>query len=809
MTRQLLRVLPYGTVGALVAILTAGVLPAQEPIPLFPPGGAPRVPAGDPEPVPLPLPAARPAQPEQPGEGPEVLAKGPVHEAFATTAEAPVASPIVPKQPPEPIEELPPDQKPEGDNVQWIPGYWHWDDEGAKFIWISGFWRQPPPGRMWVPGSWREAKGGWQWVSGFWQEVNPNPQPDRGPAQPEIEYLPQPPETVELGPTVPAPNATSFYVPGSWVWRNRYVWRPGVWVGHRANWLWVPARYHWTPAGYVFVDGYWDHPVATRGVLFAPVAFVRPLRPAFVYTPLYVVSEPALVGALFVRRGYSGYFFGDYFDNRYATGGFSAWCGTYSRNGFTVGFGVGRTWGYDPLWSYYATTYRDRPAWQRGVGDLYNGRYRNDLVRPPTTLVQQNTTINNITRTNVANVTNNITVVNGTPTVNNRDVSNVAMVAPLRVAPDLTRTRFEPVSADARRTEAGAAQQLREVAAQRQRLETHVAKQQPARPPVGQPAAQPATIKLDVPKVAVARAQVRDEARQPPPSPHRGGSTITGNPTPKTDPPRVDPRPPVVQPKIEPRPPVVQPPVQPKVDPRPPVVQPKNDPPPVVDPKPPVVVPKNDPPRVDPRPPVVPPKVEVPRVEPKPPVVVPKNDPPRVEPRPPVQPKIEVPKIDPKPPVQPKVDPRPPVVQPKNDPPHVDPKPPVVVPKNDPPRVDPRPPVVPPKVEVPRVEPKPPVVVPKNDPPRVEPRPPVVQPKIEPRPPVVQPKVEVPRVEPNPPVTPPRVEPRPPVVQPKIEPRPTPPRVEPKPPAAPPRVEPRPAPKVEPRPAPPRPKGKG
>jgi hypothetical protein len=751
MTRQLLRVLPIGTVGALVAILTAGVLPAQEPIPLFPPGGAPRAPMGDPEPIPLPLPGAKLAQPEQPGEGPEVLAKGPVHEAFATTAEAPVASPVVPKQPPEPIEELPPDQKPAGDNVQWIPGYWHWDDEAAKFIWISGFWRQPPPGRMWVPGSWREAKGGWQWVSGFWQEVNPNPQPGRGPVQPEIEYLPKPPETIELGPTVPAPDATSFYVPGSWVWRNRYVWRPGVWVGHRASWLWVPARYHWTPAGYVFVDGYWDHPVATRGVLFAPVAFVRPLRPAFVYTPVYVVSEPALVGALFVRRGYSGYFFGDYFDNRYA-GGFSPWCGTYARNGFTVGFGVGRTWGYDPLWSFYATTYRDRPAWQRGVGDLYNGRYRNDLVRPPTTLVQQNTTINNITRTNVTNVTNNITVVNGTPTVNNRDVSNVAMVAPLRVAPDLTRTRFESVSADARRTEAGAAQQLREVAAQRQRLETHVAQQQPARPPVGQ-TAQPSTIKLDVPKVAVARAQVRDTA-QPPPSPHRGGSTITGNPTPKTDPPRVDPRPPVVVPKndpprVDPRPPVVQPPVQPKVDPRPPVVQPKNDPPP----------------RVDPRPPVV-------------------------------QPKIEVPKIDPKPPVQPKVDPRPPVVPPKNDPP---------------PRVDPRPPVVPPKVEVPRVEPKPPVVVPKNDPPRVEPRPPVVQPKIEPRPPVVQPKVEAPRVEPKPPVAPPRVEPtppvtprvepRPPVNPPRVEPRPAPPRVEPKPPAAPPRS--------DPRPAPPRPKGKG
>ena len=162
----------------------------------------------------------------------EVLAKGPVHEAFATTAEAPAAAPVVPKQPPEPIEELPPEQKPEGDNVQWLPGYWHWDEEGEKFIWVSGFWRQPPPGRVWVPGSWRAVTGGWHWVGGFWQEVSPKalPAQPNQPVQPEIEYLSEPPATLEVGPTVAAPSTTSMYVPGAWVWRGRYVWRPGVWV---------------------------------------------------------------------------------------------------------------------------------------------------------------------------------------------------------------------------------------------------------------------------------------------------------------------------------------------------------------------------------------------------------------------------------------------------------------------------------------------------------------------------------------------------------------------------------------------------
>src|SRR5205085_1539726 len=88
-----------------------------------------------------------PAQPE----GVEVQARGPVHEAFAQpTAEKVEAGPVVPKQPPDAVEEQPPDQKPQGDNVQWIPGYWAWDDESNDFLWISGFWRDIPPGRSWV-----------------------------------------------------------------------------------------------------------------------------------------------------------------------------------------------------------------------------------------------------------------------------------------------------------------------------------------------------------------------------------------------------------------------------------------------------------------------------------------------------------------------------------------------------------------------------------------------------------------------------------------------------------------------------------
>src|SRR5262245_33771706 len=80
-------------------------------------------------------------------DGVEVLTRGPVHGAFANPGDArPAESPLVEKQPPEAIEEVPPDEKPEGDDVRWIPGYWAWDDDADEFVWVSGFWRDVPPG---------------------------------------------------------------------------------------------------------------------------------------------------------------------------------------------------------------------------------------------------------------------------------------------------------------------------------------------------------------------------------------------------------------------------------------------------------------------------------------------------------------------------------------------------------------------------------------------------------------------------------------------------------------------------------------
>src|SRR5436190_8463277 len=123
-------------------------------------------------------------------QGAEVLTRGPVHEAFAGVVTFnPVPGVVIPKAPPANIEEVPPDQKPEGDNVTWIPGYWAWDDERSDFHWVSGVWRALPPGRQWVPGYWTQSGTGYQWISGYWADAK----------QAETTYLPAPPATIETG----------------------------------------------------------------------------------------------------------------------------------------------------------------------------------------------------------------------------------------------------------------------------------------------------------------------------------------------------------------------------------------------------------------------------------------------------------------------------------------------------------------------------------------------------------------------------------------------------------------------------------
>jgi hypothetical protein len=404
----------------------------------------------------------------------EVLARGPVHEAYAEPVERePKPSPVLAKEPPKAIEELPPDQKPDGANVQWMPGYWAWDDDKEDYIWVSGFWRNAPPGRTWVPGSWRKAEGGYQWSGGFWVGAKDD-------QKAEVDYLPKPPAPLDNeGAATPPPSDDHTYVPGTWLWRDRWVWQPGYYIEHRPGWVWTAPHYRWTPAGYVYIAGYWDYPLDERGILFAP-AYIPPAvytAPAFVYTPTVVVREDCLYGAFFVRRGFGCYYFGDYFAPRYAGVGFVAWGGHVSAS-VTIG-----GW-YDPLFSYYRCGYRADPFWRAGIVDLYCGRYRGDYLCPPRTLIQQNTVINNIT-----NNTN----------VNNVNLNNVTMLSNLNEATRGGRRNLRTVSDADRRAQQDAARSVREVADRRATLESQIA----GRPGAGK-SASPRSLRLDTPPSPVA-----------------------------------------------------------------------------------------------------------------------------------------------------------------------------------------------------------------------------------------------------------------------------------------------------------------
>jgi len=317
-------------------------------------------------------PAAEPSLPAAPvaGEDAEPLLRGPLHEAFAEPVPLnPQPATIVPKQPPEPIDELPPEAKPADENVIWIPGYWAWDDERQDFIYVSGVWRVPPQDRRWIPGYWTQADGGYQWVSGFWAPTEVQ----------EVQYLPDPPESLESGPSSPAPSTEHYWISGNWCYQNdRYAWRPGYWNTYREGWVWVPAHYVWTPLGAVFVDGYWDCPFSRRGVVFAPVCFPRPmyLRRGYCYTPSVVIDVSHLLMHLFVHPRRCHYYWGDYYDYR-----------PYRDHHFYPCFDYHGRHGYDPVFAYYDAYHRHRhidyTQRLRGWHDYF--RHHQEF-RPPHTL---------------------------------------------------------------------------------------------------------------------------------------------------------------------------------------------------------------------------------------------------------------------------------------------------------------------------------------------------------------------------------------------------------------------------------------
>jgi hypothetical protein len=310
-----------------------------------------------------------PAQMPVTQEGIEVQTRGPVHEAFAQPVDRnPQAGPVVPRRAPEPVPEEPPALRPEGEDVQWVPGYWAWDADQNQFLWISGVYRNAPPGQTYVPGYWTQDGDAWRWVAGFWT----------GGRRAELAYQPAPPASLDVGPAVPAPDQDSVYSPGYWAYRpTGYAWRPGYWLGARPGMVWVPPHYVWTPAGYVFIPGYWDYPLEDRGLLFAPVVFTQPLwqDADWCYRPSYVVEPAALLDCLFVGPRCASYYFGDYY-GQVGPGAWQPWC-TYGPRCC------------DPLYGYYCYRNRNNPGWLAGLRRGYFDRVAGRAPLPPRSLRQQ------------------------------------------------------------------------------------------------------------------------------------------------------------------------------------------------------------------------------------------------------------------------------------------------------------------------------------------------------------------------------------------------------------------------------------
>ncbi len=617
-------------------------------------------------------------------EGVEVLTRGPVHEAFAETISFdPEPGIIVPNQPPEAIEEVAPDQRPEGDNVAWIPGYLAWDDEREDFLWVSGIWRDLPPGRQWMPGYWTEVGTGNQWISGYWADAS----------QTEIQYLPEPPATAEIGPNIDAPSHDHNWLPGCWIWQqNRYAWRPGYWAPMQQDWDWVPAHYVCSPRGYVFVDGYYDYSVSRRGVLFAPVYLNSGVysRRGYSYSPSTVIDLRLFTAHLFSRPQYHHYYFGDYYANNYNNGGYYPWF-SYASSGH----------GYDPFYARQRWDNRDDRDWHQRIERDFSNRRDHEDQRPPRTLaalIERNT---------------------NAPQSDDKSLV-VAMSLEQLTRNQENPQRFQVVEKGERKALAERRQEMLKFRNERQKLEAETTAVRPDNPTEPNKPTEPVNVKL--PKSPVVSTAVE--------KPKEGVSTPKKGP----EAPKVDPNV-VAKPRVprdeRPNPEKAKgPQKRPGTDTKPPAVK-----------KPPAAEPKSgkkgdskskggksdpmpDVPKVDPKP-------DASKVDPKPgDPAVPKSDRPKGESKPKRgkdDPKVDVPKVKAKP-VVPKPDPKP-------DNPKLDPQPGKKgPPKSDPPKAGPKPPRgnADPKPVVPKVDPKPaaPKVEPKPDVPKVEPKP--EPPKVDP-----------------------------------------------------------------------------
>jgi hypothetical protein len=467
----------------------------------------------------------------------EVLTRGPVHEAFAETIvyerEPDV---IVMKAPPDLIEEVPPSQAPSAANVAWIPGYWGWDEDRDDYLWISGIWRTAPPGRQFVAGYWTRSGHGFAWTSGFWADANDN----------EIEYLPEPPATVESVPPGPPPTPDNVWVQGTWVWAGgRYVWRPGNWVVANPDWLWVPTHYVSGPRGFVFVDGYWDFTVDRRGMLFAPVYVNATMRATrVVYSPATVIDLAVFTDHLFVRPRYHHYYFGDYYAPSYAEVGIYPWFAIEKRRV-----------AYDPIFVHRRWVHREDREWEGHVEADFRFRVEHQEARPPRTFALQ---VN----------------IGAQPQAVERRVVVARSLTQLAAQPNPT-IQLRAVAATERDV---IVKHSREVMKAREERKTVEEKE--ARSAGGEPVRVTAPVRAKLPATPVAAKSVEVKEQAPPKKPEVSKTDASVQPKPQPVPVKKAPAPTAPPPTAKTAPPPVPPATKKPAEPPPPAAKKPTEPPP-------------------------------------------------------------------------------------------------------------------------------------------------------------------------------------------------------------------------------------
>ena len=275
----------------------------------------------------------------------EVMTRGPVHEAYAVPVSAgQTAGVIVPKQPPAPIEEVPPDMKPEGaerrldSRLLELGRRTQGFHLGQRRV-ARAAARLPLDARLLAGGAGPGVPVGFRLL-------------DAGPCAKKRPIMPSRHKASRPGPPVRRPARTISGSPATGNGRGplclaaRLLGGAASPIGSGCRRLITGVRgagsmclaigiIRWSAAGWSF-----------RPSISRPVA---------VYRPAVCLDVGVFSFSLFCRPGYGHYYFGDYYDDRYVAFGIRPWFYFNSPR-----------YGYDPLFGYYR--WYHEAHWASGIG---------------------------------------------------------------------------------------------------------------------------------------------------------------------------------------------------------------------------------------------------------------------------------------------------------------------------------------------------------------------------------------------------------------------------------------------------------